>query len=93
MTYTSDREELRKRVTSFVSEGARLALLDNIVGQFGNDVLDAALTATVWKDRLLGTNQTITAPLQIVWFATGNNIAVGADTARRVLPIRLETAE
>jgi hypothetical protein len=93
MSYTADREELRKRITSFVSEGSRLVLLDNVAGAFGNDVLDAALTATVWRDRLLGTNATITAPLGVCWFATGNNVAVGADTARRVLPIRLETAE
>jgi len=93
MSYAADREELRKRITSFVSEGSRLVLLDNIAGQFGNDVLDAALTATVWKDRLLGTNTTITAPLGVCWYASGNNIGLGADTARRVLPVRLETAE
>jgi len=93
MTYTSDREELRKRISSFVCEGARLVLFDNVTNAFGSDVLDAALTATVWKDRLLGTNQTITAPLQIVWYATGNNVTLGADAARRILPVRLETAE
>jgi hypothetical protein len=93
MSYTPDAEELRKRISSFVCEGVRLCVFDNIVGQLGNHTMDAALTATVWRDRLLGTNQTITAPLQIVWYATGNNVSLGADTARRVLPVRLETAE
>jgi predicted DNA-binding transcriptional regulator AlpA len=53
-TYTDDTEELRKRITSLVLEGDRLVLFDNLVGRFGNAVLDAALTATSWKDRLLG---------------------------------------
>jgi hypothetical protein len=30
-------------------------------------------------------------PMYMTWFATGNNVALGADTARRVVPIRLES--
>jgi hypothetical protein len=90
-TYTNDEDELRKRITALVQAGDRLALFDNLEGKFGNATLDAALTATAWKDRLLGGNRTITAPVYVTWFGTGNNVAVGADTARRVCPIRLET--
>jgi hypothetical protein len=92
-TYTSDEDELRKRITSLVLSGDRLVLFDNLEGGFGNSVLDAALTGTAWKDRLLGFNRMAEAPLYMTWYATGNNVAIAADTARRVCHIRLESPE
>jgi hypothetical protein len=92
MSYTPDRDELRKRITSLAAEGERLVLLDNLAGPVGNDVLDAALTATWWKDRVLGVNRTYDGPLHAVWFATGNNVQLGADTSRRCSHCRLESA-
>jgi hypothetical protein len=91
MSYTSDREELRKKITSLAMEGERLVLLDNLAGAFGNEVLDMALTADRWKDRVLGGNRTYDGPLNVCWYATGNNVQIAADTARRVLHCRLET--
>src|SRR5262249_21875370 len=48
---------------------------------------------TAWKDRLLGGNRMAEAPMYITWYATGNNVALGADTARRVCHIRLESPD
>jgi hypothetical protein len=90
-TYTSDEDELRKRITSLVLEGDRLVLFDNLDGHFGNAVLDAALAATSWKDRLLGVNRTASAPIYLTWYATGNNVAIAADTSRRTCHIRMES--
>jgi hypothetical protein len=90
-TYSDDLEELRKRFLSLAIAGERLVLFDNLEGRFGNAVLDAALTATSWEDRLLGVNRMIRAPLLVTWFATGNNVAVHADTARRICHVRLES--
>lgn len=92
-TFTTDENELRKRITSLVLEGDRLVLFDNLDGRFGGAVLDAALTATSWKDRLLGVNRTASAPIYLTWYATGNNVLIGADTSRRVCHIRLESPE
>jgi hypothetical protein len=91
--YTTDEDELRKRITSLVMGGDRLVLFDNLDGRFGNAVLDAALTGTNWKDRILGVNRMTEAPLLMTWYATGNNVCIAADTARRVCHIRLESAE
>jgi hypothetical protein len=91
--YTTDEDELRKRITSLALAGDRLALFDNLEGRFGNAVLDAALTGTAWKDRLLGVNRMAEAPLYMTWYATGNNVAVAADTARRLCHCRLESPE
>src|SRR5262249_54646746 len=92
-TYTPDEDELRKRITSLVLAGDRLVLFDNLEGRFGNAALDAALTGTAWKDRLLGVNRMAEAPLYMTWYATGNNVAIAADTARRVCHVRLESPE
>jgi hypothetical protein len=62
-------------------------------GKFGNAVLDAALPGTAWEDRLLGVNRMVKAPLYMTWYATGNNVTLGADTARRVCHLRLESPE
>jgi hypothetical protein len=92
-SYTRDSDELRKRITSLALAGDRLVLFDNLAGTFGDAVLDAALTATSWSDRLLGANRMTRVPLSVVWFATGNNVSVGGDTARRTCHIRLESEE
>jgi hypothetical protein len=93
MTYTADREELRKKITSLAIEGERLVLLDNLAGGVGCDVLDAALTSDRWKDRLLGGNRVYDGPLHVCWYGTGNNVQLHADTARRVCHVRMETQD
>ncbi len=90
-TYATDDAEMRKRITALALVGDPLVLLDNVVGELGCASLDAALTGTTWRDRLLGASQmTAELPLRIVWWATGNGLSIGADLARRALLVRLE---
>jgi hypothetical protein len=91
MSYTADKEELRKKITSLAMEGERIVLLDNLAGAVGNDVLDMALTADRWKDRVLGVNKVFDGPLNVAWYATGNNVQLHADTSRRCSHCRIET--
>jgi hypothetical protein len=91
--YTGDEDELRKRITSLVMAGDRCVLLDNLEGKFGNATLNAALTARAWEDRVLGVNKMFRGPMQVVWYATGNNVAAHVDTIRRTVHIHLETRE
>jgi|GEM_PF-5273166 len=93
MSYTNDKEELRKKITTLAVEGERIVLLDNLAGAVGNEVLDMALTTDVWKDRLLGGNQVYNGSLNVTWFATGNNVQLAADTARRTCHIRMESPD
>ncbi len=90
MTMTFESEELRKRVTSLAVEGAALILLDNVSGTLGSDTLAAALTATDWEDRILGTNTVVRVPLRVVWMVTGNNLGFRRTLGRRVIPIDLD---
>ncbi len=85
-------DETRKRITTLALEGERMILLDNLGNVLGCPSLDAALTATTWKDRVLGVNRSTAAvPLNATWYATGNNIEYNGDTIRRVVPIRIES--
>lgn len=93
MGYSDDPIEQRKVITSLAIAGERLVLLDNVDRPLGGSALDAALTATEWSDRALGTNITVKVPLAITWLATGNNVTLKGDMARRVLHIRLESPE
>jgi hypothetical protein len=86
-------EELRKKITTFLMYGDRMVLLDNLTGGFGDGTLDRCLTATEWQDRQLGANRQFRGPIDVTFYATGNNVEVRADTARRICHIRLESPE
>ncbi len=93
-TWSRDDDETRKTITSIALEAVPAVLLDNVSSTLGSASLDAVLTGTSWTDRILGKSQTTgTLPLTAVWIATGNNLVLGADTARRSLYCRLETLE
>jgi hypothetical protein len=91
--YSNDSAEFAKRITSMALAGDSMVLLDNIEGNLGNDALDRALTGTRWRDRILGLNQMTDSPLLMVWYGSGNNVMVAADTARRIIHIRLDVLE
>lgn len=91
--YVHDAVEMAKKISSCALAGDRVVLFDNLDGPFGDAATDRALTSTSWKDRALGTNENLSLPLFTVWLATGNNVAVAADTARRIIHIRLEVME
>lgn len=90
MSHESEDAETRKRILAIALEAERIVLLDNVYGNLGSPALAAALTAEMWKDRLLGVSATAEAPLTTVWFATGNNMTFGKDLGRRVMNIDLD---
>lgn len=86
-----DDEEARKRITAVAITGDPLLLLDNVSGRLGCPAMDAALTGTSWKDRLLSVNEIVDLPLRTVWCASGNNVMLAGDTPRRTVHIRLDS--
>lgn len=93
MSQAESEAEERKKITSIGLAGSPLVLIDNITRPLGSAALDAALTGSIWTDRLLGVNTQISLPLRIVWLATGNNVALVGDTSRRCVHIRLDSPE
>jgi hypothetical protein len=90
-TQPTDDAEAGKVITSIVMSGDEAVLFDNIDRPLGGAKLDAFLTGSRWKDRVLGTNVTIDLPIRTVVAATGNNLELRGDTLRRVLPVRLDS--
>jgi hypothetical protein len=86
-------EELDKRITSLLLAGATNIVFDNVDGTISSHVLAAALTADTWGGRLLGQSVNVEVPNRATWLATGNNIDVGGDLARRCYRIRLDARQ
>ncbi len=85
-----DDEEWRKRITSKLLETPTIVLLDNIRGELDSASLAAAITATIWEDRLLQRSEIARLPVRCAWVATGNNPSLSNEIARRTVRIRLD---
>jgi hypothetical protein len=51
------------------------------------------VTSTRWSDRVLGKSEKPDLPLTTCWYATGNNVQIGGDLARRTIHSRLVVLE
>src|SRR5262249_7815343 len=87
-----ERAELRKAVTSALREGHAIVNLDNIVDVLDSPDLARAITQTEYGDRLLGENKMLRLPTNVLWTATGNNLAFRGDLPSRVLLCRIDAA-
>ena len=83
-------DDLRKQITSVLLNGSPVVLLDNVTHTLESGVLAAALTSRNWSDRLLGKSETVSVPNSCLWIATGNNLQLGSEIARRTVWIRLD---
>lgn len=93
-SWPGEPEELGKILASYAMAGARLVLFDNVPAgvEFGGGDLDQAITARDAVElRVLGRTEMKRLPWSGVIMASGNNLALGEDTVRRVLIARLES--
>lgn len=92
MAYPMHDEELEKVLGAYAIRGASLINFDNVARLFGGGPLDRCLTAEDYVElRILGKSEIPTLRWRAVIVATGNNLALAGDTARRVLVARLES--
>ncbi len=87
---TSDEEEMRKKLLTWLQTSPAVVIIDNIIHPLESSSLNSALTSPFIEDRELGSNTLVRVPNRAVWFASGNNIRVGDDTARRCIKCRLD---
>lgn len=85
-----DPDETRKFITSVLVAGASMVVLDNIVGYLDSAPLARVLTADTWEDRLLGYSRQVRPLNRAAWVATGNNVTLSRELARRTVWVRLE---
>lgn len=89
MSQPRDGDELEKRITSVLLEGRPIVFLDNVT-VLKSPHLAAALTAEDWQGRILGRSEVVTVPNRALWLASGNNVEISDEFARRIVPIRLD---
>ena len=83
-------EEMRKRLTAMLLDGSAIIVFDNLNHPLESPSLAAAITAPVWKDRILGRSESVSLPVRATWIATGNDIQLGGDLPRRSVLCRLD---
>ena len=88
-----DDEEWRKAITAKLVGGSTLVIVDNVEGRLSAPSLARALTSRTWTDRVLGRSEVATVKQRATWAATGNNISLGGDLARRCYWIRLDAKQ
>lgn len=91
--WPATEEELAKVITATLMAGTTMVIFDNVEGMIRSANLAAALTADVWTGRVLGRSENATVANKATWVATGNNIDVGGDLARRCYRIRLDARQ
>jgi hypothetical protein len=90
MAVSGDREEIRKAVLAALREGHSVVNLDNIEHPLGSPDLSRAITQSEYSDRVLQETRILRLPTNVLWTATGNNLAFRGDLAVRTLMCRLD---
>lgn len=89
---SKENEEFRKSITATLKDGANLIFMDNISREVDSGDLAAALTAGVWRDRILGTTETIEIEMKAMWLFAGNKLSFSPENMRRCVPMMLNAA-
>jgi hypothetical protein len=87
--FSADEAEQRKQITSTLMAGSPACFWDNVAGTFGGAAIDALLTSSTWRDRVLGGNRVVNLPQRTLFSASGNNVRLAGDVARRTLHVRM----
>lgn len=85
-----DDEEVRKILFAELRQGAEAVIFDNVPGAFGGPAIDQFVTEPLYAGRILGVSESVALPNRALLLVTGNNIAIRADTVRRVLVVRID---
>lgn len=89
-TEIASADDLRKWVTAMALSGEEVILIDNINDKLHGSALAAALTKVQWCDRIVGTSRLARGVMRSLWLATGNNVTVSPEIARRLVRCRLD---
>jgi hypothetical protein len=93
MSWPATDEELEKKVTAALMAGQTTVVFDNVEHMIRSSTLAAVLTADTWQGRMLGRSEMVNVNNRATWMATGNNIDVGGDLARRCYRVRIDAKQ
>ena len=89
-TAPAQKEEWDKAMLAIAIAGDPIILIDNVTTLLKSDALDAVLTGTEFRGRILGRNEELSLPVRTIFITTANNATLSADLVRRSLESRLE---
>jgi hypothetical protein len=81
--FSGNEEERRKVILAAFKEGEQALVFDNVTGILESPALDILLTSTHYADRDLGKSKRLGFPNNMLVGATGNNVLLHKDTAKR----------
>lgn len=84
-----DDDEFGKRVFTALLEAPPAILIDNVGKRLDSPMLASVLTSNHWTDRILGLSKSAKVSARCAWIATGNNISLSRELARRTVAVRL----
>lgn len=86
-TWTGNPEEMEKRIAAFLLAGDRMVCLDNVSEgvRLEDSTLNKVLTSRRNTFRILGRTERVELTNEATWFATGNQLNLSGDIARRAL--------
>jgi hypothetical protein len=90
MAQGGGKEELEKRLGAHLLAGDAVVAIDNCEEPLGGDFLCALLTQPTVRTRILGKSEAPELPSNALITATGNNLQLEGDMARRALLCQLD---
>jgi len=83
-------EEDEKRFATLLRAGDPVLLIDNCERPLQGDFLCSMLTQEIVQARILGLSERVRLPTSVLVLATGNNLTLAGDMARRAVVCRLD---
>ena len=87
------QDELAKLLSACAIAGDRYLVFDNWRGEIKSSPLEAFITASTWKGRLLGLSKSFVVDKNTLIFITSNSARVNPDMRRRTLHLALHVKE
>lgn len=83
-------EEARKALFACLRGGEPVIIWDNVTNYLDGAALNAFLTSPSFSDRVLGVSTVEALPNTALFAASGNNLTIAGDAARRILVCRID---
>jgi Bifunctional DNA primase/polymerase, N-terminal len=93
MQLTGNDEEIDKRVVGMLLKSKPVLNLDNIRAELESAALASLLTTTTYQGRVLGGNAMPELRNRTVLIASGNNVRMSSELAKRSVPIVLQPCD
>lgn len=89
---SGDREEIRKMILATLRRGHSIVNLDNVPDgrPLASPELAMVITGSSYSDRVLGQSRNLEFPTNVLWTATGNNLAFRGDLSSRALLCQID---